>query len=385
MTSGDQWISYEDVDSTTLKVTIANPCSPIEVRLISSVYRLSMPKLNSSVAYLSGVLIMMVCARAAKDERADSSSSSLSLSSEFSGFFCNTEPFPITRQAFSTLNLPVPATSAPAVAIEQRMPSMFESVTTPPAVRFVNVQAQAPPSSSSLLPNNLQQLLTALSVLSGTTVNTPPAEVTPPPPVAHQTFNAEHICVRHRTGRNGIYRDRTNCSIFYFCEGDDLASLRYHIFFCPPGLEFSMDACTCDWPTGRACPSTGETFCVTHASVTTTTTTTIASTTATMALAANLPQSAMIALNGLGQLLGISGGSTPVFDCAGRRSGLYRDMYDCTKFYFCTTNSQPADGTLLRYDFVCPANYAFSMSTCRCELGQSHTCHTLTKTDCLLL
>jgi hypothetical protein len=137
-----------------------------------------------------------------------------------------------------------------------------------------------------------------------------------------------------------------------------------------------MDACTCDWPTGRACQTTGETFCVSHTSVTTTTTTTTSTT---------IPQSAMIALNGLGQLLGMSGGSSPVFDCTGRRSGLYRDMYDCTKFYFCTTNNQPSDGSLLRYDFVCPTNYAFSMTTCRCELGQSHTCHTLTKTDCLLL
>lgn len=299
------------------------------------------------------------------------------LSTEFSGFFCNTEPFPITRQVFSTLNLPVPATSAPAVAVQQRLPSMFSPDTTPSTnVRFVNVQAQASGAAPASVPNNLQQLLNALSVLAASTTSAPVLESSAPPPVAHQTYNAEQICARHRAGRNGIYRDRTNCSIFYFCEGDELASLRYHIFFCPPGLEFSMDACTCDWPSGRSCQSTTETFCVSHSSATTTTLPTTA---------ANIPQSAMIALNGLGQLLGISGGSTPIFDCAGRRSGLYRDMYDCTKFYFCTTNSQPSDGTLLRYDFVCPANYAFSMNTCRCELGQSHTCHTLTKTDCLLL
>jgi hypothetical protein len=234
------------------------------------------------------------------------------------------------------------------------------------------------------MPNNLQQLLNALSVLSGPTttyktfIESP--SPSPPPPVAHQTYNAEYICTRHHAGRNGIYRDRTNCSIFYFCEGDDLNSLRYHIFFCPPGLEFSMDACTCDWPTGRPCQSTGETFCVAHSTVTTTTTTT-----PTATIPSNNPQSAMLALNGLGQLLGVSGGSTSVFDCTGRQSGLYRDMYDCAKFYFCTNNNQASDGSLLRYDFVCPTNYAFSMTTCRCELGQSHTCHTLTKTDCLLL
>jgi hypothetical protein len=255
--------------------------------------------------------------------------------------------------------------------------------TSSPTVRFVNVQVQTSPSSA-IMPNNLQQLLNALSVLSGptTTYKTfieSPSQ-SPPPPVAHQTYNAEYICTRHHAGRNGIYRDRTNCSIFYFCEGDDLNSLRYHIFFCPPGLEFSMDACTCDWPTGRPCQSTGETFCVAHSTVTTTTTTM-----PTATIPSNIPQSAMIALNGLGQLLGVSGGSTSVFDCTGRRSGLYRDMYDCAKFYFCTNNNQPSDGSLLRYDFVCPTNYAFSMTTCRCELGQSHTCHTLTKTDCLLL
>ncbi len=203
-------------------------------------------------------------------------------------------------------------------------------------------------------------------------------EATIPPPVAHQTYNAEYICGRHRTGRNGIHRDRSNCSIFYFCEGDDLNSLRYHIFFCPPGLEFSMDGCTCDWPTGHSCQSNGDTFCVKHPIVTTTTTTTT-----TMAL--YIPQSSINVLSNLGQLLGISGGTTSVFDCAGRRSGLYRDMYDCTKFYFCTTNDQTLDGTLLRYDFICPTNYAFSMVTCRCEIGQSHTCRTLAKTDCLLL
>lgn len=254
-------------------------------------------------------------------------------------------------------------------------------VTASPTVGFVNVQAQSTPVAA-VMPNNLQQLLSALSVLSvpqTMTTYTPFVEPTRVTPIAHQRYNAEYICARHQTGRNGIYRDRTNCSIFYVCEGEDLLSLRYHIFFCPPGLEFSMEACTCDWPTGQSCQPAGDTFCVSHASVTTTTTTT------TTTMPSNMPQSAMLALNGLGQLLGVSGGSTPVFDCAGRRSGLYRDMYDCTKFYFCTNSMQPPEGSVLRYDFVCPANYAFSMTTCRCELGQSHTCHTLTKTDCLLL
>lgn len=306
---------------------------------------------------------------------------------EFSGFFCNTEPFPITRQVFTTLNLPVPETSTRAWPIQHQVPGLVTTPDAAPPVRFLNVQAQAT-TAPAIMPNTLQQLLNALSVLSSamptTTLRTSPS-TSAPPPVAHQTHNAENICTRHQAGRSGIYRDRQNCSIFYFCEGDDMNALRYHIFFCPPGLEFSMDACTCDWPTGRACQPTGETFCVSHASTTTTTTTTTTSTTLTPALSATMPQSAMLALNGLGQLLGTSGGSSPVFDCTGRRSGLYRDMYDCTKFYFCTTNNQPSDASLLRYDFVCPANYAFSMTTCRCELGQSHTCHTLTKTDCLLL
>jgi hypothetical protein len=289
------------------------------------------------------------------------------LPSEFSGFFCNREPFPITRQVFATLNLPVPVTSAPAIALQPRL--------RPAApVHFVNVQSQPSPSSS-ILPTNLQKLLNALSVLSGTTSFTPIIEATPPPPVAHQTYNAEYICGRHRTGRNGIHRDRTNCSIFYYCEGDDSTSLRYHIFFCPPGLEFSMAGCTCDWPTGRSCQTGGDTFCVSHSIVTTTTTT----------LAPYIPQLAINTFNNLGQLLGISRDTTSLFDCSGRRSGLYRDMYDCTKFYFCTTNDQTSDGTLLRYDFMCPINYAFSMLTCRCELGQSYTCGTLSKTDCLLL
>ncbi|CAF1041420.1 unnamed protein product [Adineta steineri] len=345
MTSDDQWISYEDVDSAALKAQYAK------------------------AEQLGGIFIWSID------------------NDEFSGFFCNTEPFPITRQVFSTLNLPLPETSSRTIAIHQRIPSIIGSPTNTPTVRFVNVQAQTTPPPA-IIPNNLQQLLNALSILSGTTRYTPILESSsssaapPPPPVAHQTYNAEQICSRHQAGRNGIYGDRRNCSIFYFCEGDDLNALRYHIFFCPPGLEFSMEACTCDWPTGRSCHTTSDTFCVSHASPATTTTTT---TPIPPTYPTNIPQSAMIALNGLGQLLGTSGSSSPIFDCNGRRSGLYRDMYDCTKFYFCTTNNQPSDGTLLRYDFICPTNYAFSMTTCRCELGQSHTCHTLTKTDCLLL
>lgn len=295
---------------------------------------------------------------------------------EFSGFFCNTQPFPITRQVFAALNLPAPVTSAPAIALRPHLP-MITPAAAPP-IQFVNVHSQPSPSASHL-PSNLQKLLNALNVRSGPNHHhhQPIAETaTIPPPVAHQTYNAEYICSRHRSGRNGIHRDRTNCSIFYYCEGDDLNSLRYHIFFCPPGLEFSMDGCTCDWPTGRSCQTGGDTFCLTHTMQTTTTTTT---------RAPYIPQSSMNQLNDLGHLLGISGGTTSVFDCAGRRSGLYRDMYDCTKFYFCTTNDQSSDGMLLRYDFVCPTNYAFSMVTCRCELGQTHTCHTLAKTDCLLL
>ena len=277
---------------------------------------------------------------------------------EFSGFFCNKEPYPITRQVFAALDLPVPVTRAP-----------LAPVTVLPG-RFGNGQSQ------SALPSHLQKLLHALSVLSGTTTYPTRVDAKPPPPVAHQTYNAEYICGRHRSGRNGIYRDRTNCSIFYFCEGDDLGALRYHIFFCPPGLEFSMDACTCDWPTGRSCQTSSETFCVTQAPATTTTTTTFAP---------YVPQSDMNALSSLGQLLGISGGATSLFDCTGKQSGLYRDMYECTKFYFCTMDSQTSDGRLLRYDFVCPADYAFSMVSCRCEPGSSRACRTLTKTNCLVL
>ncbi|CAF4486412.1 unnamed protein product [Rotaria sp. Silwood1] len=338
MTSGDQWISYEDIDSATLKAQYAKG------------------------EQLAGVFIWSID------------------NDEFSGFFCNTEPFPITRQVFATLNLPVPITSVPAIAIQPHLPAAAAVI---PPVRFVNVKSQLSPSSS-ILPPHLQKLLNALGTLSGTTIYTPIIEVTPPPPpppIAHQTYNAEYICSRHRMGRNGIHRDRTNCSIFYFCEGDDLASLRYHIFFCPPGLEFSMDGCTCDWPTGRSCQTGGDTFCFTHPTVTTTTTTT----TTRRTMAPYIPQSAMNTLNSLGQLLGISGGTTSAFDCAGRQSGLYRDMYDCTIFYFCTTNDLTSHGTLLRYDFICPANYIFSMLTCRCERGQTRECRTLTKTDCLLL
>ncbi|CAF1206330.1 unnamed protein product [Adineta ricciae] len=328
MTSGDQWITFEDVDSAILKAQYAK------------------------AEQLAGVFIWSVD------------------NDEFSGFLCNTEPFPITRQVFATLNLPVPVTSAPAIALQ--MP-----VQTVAPVRFLNVQSQQS-FASAMLPANIQRLLNALNALSGTTGYSRPIQTTPappPPPVAHQTYNAEYICGRHGMSRNGIHRDRTNCSIFYYCEGDDLNPLRYHIFFCPPGLEFSMDGCTCDWPTGHSCQTGGDTFCVSLATTTTTTT----------MRTPYLPQSAIDTLSNLGQLLDISDGRTSAFDCAGRRSGLYRDIYDCTKFYFCTTNEQTFDGSLLRYDFVCPANYVFSMLTCRCETRQSHTCRTLLKTDCVLL
>ena len=322
-----------------------------------------MPKENNWLEYLFGVSIQtvmnVIC----------SPIFSLFLL-EFSGFFCNTQPFPISRQVFATLNLPAPVTSAPAIAIQPHLPMIAPVAAAPSApIQFVNVHSQ---------PANLQQLMNALNVLSGSNHREPITEATIPPPVAHQTYNAEYICSRHQYGRNGIHRDRTNCSIFYYCEGDGLNSLRYHIFFCPPGLEFSMDGCTCDWPTGRSCQTSGDTYCLSHSMQTTTTTT-------TTTRAPYIAQSSMNLLNRLGHLLGISGGTTSVFDCAGRRFGLYRDMYDCTKFYFCTTNDQSSNGMLLRYDFICPPNYAFSMLTCRCELGQTQTCRTLAKTDCLLL
>ena len=282
---------------------------------------------------------------------------------EFSGFFCNTDPFPITREVFATLKRPLPSTDSPAL------------LTASPPVRLLNVKSQQP---SAHLPADLQKLLKALSVLSSgqTQASSPTVDRLPPPPVAHQTYNAELICGRQRASRNGIYRDRTNCSIFYFCEGDDLNSLRYHIFFCPPGLEFSMDTCTCDWPSGRSCQRTSETFCLTQSMVTTTTTTTTA---------ASVPDFDVNALSSLGQLLGITGGATSSFDCTGKQSGLYRDTHDCTKFYFCTTNGAASDGPLLRYDFICPARYAFSMETCRCELDRERSCRRLSKTECLLL
>ena len=304
----------------------------------------------------------------------------LCFSLEFSGFICNTEPFPITRQVFATLNLPVPVTTASTIAIQSHPPSAKA-----PPVRLVNVHSQLNPSSS-ILPQNLQRLLNALSTLSSTTnykpvIEAAPPPPPPPPPIAHQTYNAQYICAHHRFGLNGIHRDRTNCSIFYFCEGDDVISLRYHIFFCPPGLEFSMDGCTCDWPTGRSCQTGGDTFCIIRTPITTTSTTT---TTTTMI--PYLLRPAMNSIDNLRQLLGISDGLISVFDCSNRRSGLYRDIYDCTKFYFCTTNDQSSGGTLLRYDFTCPTNYVFSMLTCRCELKQNgHKCRTLAKTDCLLL
>lgn len=57
MTAGDQWITYEDVDSAALKVNRSLFESARSVRL----YRHSMQKLKDLVAYLFGVLTMMVC------------------------------------------------------------------------------------------------------------------------------------------------------------------------------------------------------------------------------------------------------------------------------------------------------------------------------------
>ena len=249
-----------------------------------------------------------------------------------------------------------------------------KNLVTVPPVRLLNVKSQQP----GALPVNLQRLLAALNVMSDRDQIKNRIGLAPPPPVAHQTYNAEFICSRHRMGRNGIHRDRSNCSIFYNCEGDDLNSLRYHIFFCPPGLEFSMNGCTCDWPTGRSCHTTSDTYC----SVKTTTTTTTTTTTPKLFYA---PQLDINGLHDLGHLLGISGGATTLFDCTDKQSGLYRDLYDCTKFYFCTTNTASSDGALLRYDFMCPPSHAFSMITCRCEPDQDEPCRPLAKTDCLLL
>ncbi|CAF0764782.1 unnamed protein product [Didymodactylos carnosus] len=323
MTNSDQWISYEDVDSAALKAQYAK------------------------AEQLGGAFIWSID------------------NDEFSGFFCNTEPFPITRQVFSTLNLPVSVTVS-------SMQTLQPSPTAVQTVRFLHVAplaSRAPSISQNIPPNALPSLQLLLNALSTFTTTAPPNHH--PPPVAHQTYNADYICGRHR---GGIYRDRTNCSMFYFCEGEDRSTLRYHIFFCPQGLEFSMETCTCDWPNNRPCMSSAETFCADHASspplITTTTT----------------PTPLINELSALGKLLQVASvpqalSTSNSFDCNEKRSGLYRDYYDCTKFYYCTMSQ---DGSVLRYDFACPSNYAFSMTSCRCEWSQN-ACTTLTNTDCLIL
>jgi hypothetical protein len=114
---------------------------------------------------------------------------SVLFSLEFSGFFYNTELFPITRQLFITLNLPVPVTSAAAIAIQSRLPADILAVVPP--VHFVNVQSQPSPSSS-ILPANFQQLLNAVSVLLGITSYPPMIEY-----LVKEIFSSLHIFLFH--------------------------------------------------------------------------------------------------------------------------------------------------------------------------------------------
>lgn len=189
--------------------------------------------------------------------------------------------------------------------------------------------------------------------------------------------------------RSGIYRDEMECSSFYVCETLDTPNnVRYHKFTCPQGLMFSMDECTCDWPTEfRPCvvPLTNN-FC---------------KTTGPPPLSVNNKHQQGITY--IPNINAIRTETSSSFSCYGKEKGLHRkltfhssilytfthishflgDPYDCTKFYYCqiyasnvNTISNNGDLVVIKHDFTCPAGLHFNMYRCQCDWPTENSCQT---------
>lgn len=150
---------------------------------------------------------------------------------------------------------------------------------------------------------------------------------------------------------NGMYRNENDCNSYYVCTDKQI-----YKFACPSGTSFSMEHCTCDWPTSSSecvvplldnrCSKTRE-------------------------IEEEKPAAAKEAP--------VTDTEEPwsAFTCNNKEKGFYRDPVDCTKFYYCEVFNKPAPligQTVIKNDFYCPNSFHFDVFTCKCGAPTSNSC-----------
>lgn len=149
---------------------------------------------------------------------------------------------------------------------------------------------------------------------------------------------------------DGMYRNENDCNSYYVCTKKQM-----YKFACPSGTSFSMEHCTCDWPTestqcvvplmdnkcsaGKAKEAETKTEVVPEQS--------------------DKPE------------------TWAPFSCSNKEKGFYRDPVDCSKFYYCEIFSKPAPltgQTIIKNDFYCPDNFHFDVFTCKCGQATANSC-----------
>ena len=201
----------------------------------------------------------------------------------------------------------------------------------------------------------------------------PPPQYIPPPPPAPpqaqpqiyqpaQTYD-NNKC---QNKQSGIYREEMDCSAFYICEAiDSQTNARLHKFTCPQGLLFSMDECTCSWPSDQGpCVPLTNSFC---------------------------RQTGPPPGSQQNQEVGYEPLPSPSyptsFSCYGKEKGLHRDAQDCNKFYYCQiyTASNTNDLVVIKHDFSCPAGLHFNVYRCQCDWPAENSCQLTGNTNTLCL
>ena len=190
----------------------------------------------------------------------------------------------------------------------------------------------------------------------------PPATsfVQPQVPAASQynawTQNLDNKCLGKN---NGIYRDEFSCSDFYVCETNS----RIHKFKCPNGLMFNMQDCTCDWPRADQpcvipllnsfCKETGPDERQPDYNTPST------------------YQNPYVAPSTQAPIW-----QSP-FSCQNKETGLHRDPFDCTRFYYCQLLTGTENGlVVIKHDFNCPSGLHFNLNSCQCDWPTQNGCNT---------
>lgn len=62
-----------------------------------------------------------------------------------------------------------------------------------------------------------------------------------------------------------------------------------------------------------------------------------------------------------------------IFTCENREKGLYRDPYDCSKFYYCQILTTA--GLTIKHDFSCPSGLHFNIYNCQCDWPFNSNCN----------